>query len=654
MSVSPKQTHILKLALSSAKRSMKSVFLFSFVVNILLLTSPLFMLQVYDRVLLSRSGSTLLGLFAVAVFLLITLLFVEVVRNFLLNRISVRFDEALSQITFSEIMSKGGVSKPIHDLNAIRSFLNAPFILAIFDAPWLPLYLILVYFLHPYLGHVGVLGAILLFILAIANDRLTKESSQKSNEYFSAANTFIEHSTQNKDTILGMGMLRALSVIWSQYQSAGMGFHIKASDLNAILSSLAKVIRQIIQVSVLAVGGYLVITDVTTAGVMIATSIIIGRALSPIEQSIQGWRSLSKVRESYESLETFLEDYEDLQIAVPLPAPTGHIKLQNVVSLGGSGLVGSEESKPKPVIKNISFELKPGEMLGVTGPSGSGKSSLAKLILGVTQPLSGTVRVDGAELSRSVQHQYSAYFGYLPQEVHLFDGTVAENIARFIEADTGRVIEAAQMAGAHELILSLPEAYETKVGASGIHLSGGQKQRIGLARAVYGNPSVVVLDEPTSNLDNDGRLAYLSTVKRLKEAGTTMIVIAHQPSLFESVDKLALIVDGQLQEFGPFKEVVLAMSSKAQESKKTPEGIVDTKNQPSNKQKNTRQEEQKAQARVKQPDETQSTVVKKATRISVNPSKKPALKQVAAKKEAQKKSITVTSSNAKITQIKKP
>lgn len=571
------------------------------------------MLQVYDRVLLSRSGSTLLGLFAVAVFLLVILLFVEIVRNYLLNRISVRFDEALSQITFSEIMSKGSVSKPIHDLNAIRSFLNAPFILAIFDAPWLPLYLILVYFLHPYLGHVGLFGACVLFILAIANDRFTKESSQKSNEFFSSANTFIEHSAQNKDTILGMGMLRALSVIWSQYQSAGLGFHIKASDFNALLSSLAKVIRQIIQVSVLAVGGYLVITDVTTAGVMIATSIIIGRALAPVEQSIQGWRSLSKVRESYQSLEGFLESYEDLKVAVPLPAPSGHLKFQNVVALGGSELAQTEQDeKPKPVIKNMSFELKAGEVLGVTGPSGSGKSTLAKLILGVLRPVSGSVRVDGAELTRAVQHQYSAYFGYLPQEVTLFDGTVAENIARFIDAEPGRVIEAAKLAGAHELILSLPEAYETKVGSSGISLSGGQKQRIGLARAVYGQPCLIVLDEPTSNLDNEGRNAFMASVKRLKEAGATLIIIAHQPSLFESVDKLALVVDGQLQQFGPIKDVLaeMAQKHKAANQASEPAGNLTTADQ-------------------KQTPKTENTVAKP------------------------KKTITVSSTNANIKHIKK-
>ena len=415
-------------------------------------------------------------------------------------------------------------------------------------------------------------------------------------------------------------MLRALSVIWSQYQSAGMGFHIKASDLNAVLGSLAKVIRQIIQVSVLAVGGYLVITDFTTAGVMIATSIIIGRALSPIEQSIQGWRSLTKVRESYQALELFLEDYEDLKQGVPLPAPTGHIKFQNVVALGGD--IGSNAHvKPKPVIKNMSFELKAGEVLGVTGPSGSGKSTLAKLIMGVIQPISGTVRVDGAELTKAVQYQYSAYFGYLPQEVHLFDGTVAENIARFNDANPERVVEAAQLSGAHELILSLPESYETKVGPSGINLSGGQKQRVGLARAVYGTPALVILDEPTSNLDNEGRLAFMETAKRLKEQGTTLIVIAHQPSLFKSMDKLALVVDGQLQQFGPIKEVFDALSPKP----------------------NPKQAEPKANPVA---DRTQNSIVGKDESAAKN-------KPVPVLETKVKKTITLNSPSAIIKQIKK-
>jgi len=560
MSTDILETDIVKQALSRAKRSMLGVFGFSFVVNMLLLTSPLFMLQVYDRVLLSRSGSTLLGLLAVAVFLLTVLLVMEVVRNYLLNRISVRFDQDLGKITLAEILSKGAVSKPIHDVNAIRSFLNSPFVLALFDVPWMPLYLGLVYFLHPLLGHIGLAGAVILFVLAITNDRFTRESSQKSSEAFGAANEFVERSARNKDAVLGMGMLPNLINIWSNYQSAGMGYHILFSDRNAVISSLAKVIRQVIQVSMLAMGGYLVIQDMTSAGVMIAASIIIGRALAPVEQSIQGWRGLTKVKESYLSLKEFMTSYEVPNSTIPLPAPKGKVVFQNVVALADSTV--EEGVRPQPVIKGVSFAIEAGESLGMTGPSGSGKSTLARLMLGINKPISGTVRIDGAELTSEVQRQFSLYFGYLPQDVELFEGTVAENIARFMEGDPAKVIEASQLSGTHEVILSLPDGYETRVGPSGTKLSGGQRQRIGLARAVYNRPSLVVLDEPTSNLDNEGRIALVETIKRLKEIGSTVVLIAHQPSLFSSMDKVAFVAGGQIQKIGPALEVIQELNPK--------------------------------------------------------------------------------------------
>ena len=560
MSTDKLETDIVKNALARAKRSMLGVFGFSFAVNMLLLTSPMFMLQVYDRVLLSRSESTLLGLLAVAFFLLIILWVMEVVRNYLLNRISVRFDQDLGKITLTEILSKGAVSKPIHDVNAIRSFLNAPFVLSLFDVPWLPLYIGLVYFLHPLLGHIGLAGAAILFMLAITNDRFTRESSQKSNEAFGAANEFVERSARNKDAVLGMGMLPSLMNIWSTYQSAGMGYHIRFSDRNAVISSLAKVIRQVIQVSMLAMGGYLAIQDITSAGVMIAASIIIGRALAPVEQSIQGWRGMAKVKESYLSLQEFMANYKEPISAIPLPTPKGKVVFHNVVALADDRSV--EGMMPQPVIKGVSFVIEAGESLGVTGPSGSGKSTLSRLMLGINKPISGTIRIDGAELTSEVQRQFSPYFGYLPQDVELFDGTVAENIARFREGDPEKVIEASQLSGAHDVILSLPEGYETRIGSQGVNLSGGQRQRIGLARAVYDSPSLVVLDEPTSNLDNDGRIALIATIKRLKEVGSTVILIAHQPSLFSGMDKVAFVAGGQIQKIGPALEVIQELNPK--------------------------------------------------------------------------------------------
>jgi len=533
---------------------MLGVFLFSFIVNMLLLTSPLFMLQIYDRVLLSRSGSTLVGLLVVAVFALMVLLAVEVIRNFLLNRISVRFDHDLGKTVFSEVMSRGSVSKPIHDLNTIRAFLNAPFLLALFDVPWLPAFLGLVYLLHPMLGHIGLAGAGTLFLLALSNDRLTRGSSQKSAEGFGAANAFVEHSASNKDAVVGMGMIPSLVGIWSNYQNAGLGYHIQSSDRNAWISATAKVIRQAVQVSVLAMGAYLAIQDITSAGVMIAASIIIGRALAPIEQSIQGWRGLSRAKNAYASLRDFLSHYSPPKPSTPLPAPKGHIVLQNVVAMADSE--NKNESDKQPVIKNISCKIEAGESVGITGPSGSGKSTLARLILGIIKPLNGSVRLDGAELNSEVQRQYSQYVGYLPQSVELFDGTIAENIARFKEGDPQKVIQASKLAKAYSLILALPEGYETRVGPGGTHLSGGQRQRIGLARALYDAPSIVVLDEPSSNLDNEGRLALLDALKLLKQMKKTVILIAHQPTLFSGMDKVAFIADGQLQKFGPADEVI--------------------------------------------------------------------------------------------------
>lgn len=550
-------SNVVQAALSKAKRSMYSVLAFSFVVNLLLLTSPIFMLQVYDRVLLSQSEQTLLALLSVAFFCLIILGFVEVVRNWLLNRISVQFDRDLGEITFSEVMSEGENTKAVGDLNSIRSFLNAPYILALFDVPWMPLYLGFVYILHPMLGHIGLVGAIVLFALAIINDAITKVNSKKASEAFSGASRFVEHSARNKDAILGMGMLPALTKIWGMFQQAGLGHQTLASDRNALISSIAKVFRQIIQVSVLAVGAYLTIQGATTAGVMIAASIIIARALAPVEQSIQGWRSLAKTKEAYRSLTQFMDRYQATDNTVQLPEPKGDIALQNVVSVAVD-----DQGNKHPIIRNLSFKVNAGDSVGVIGPSGSGKSSVIKLLLGIAQPVSGNVRIDGAQMNKQTREQFSNFIGYLPQEVELFDGTVAENIARFNEGQDEEVVQAAILAGAHELILSLPKGYETLVGPSGSNLSGGQRQRIGLARAVFNKPPIVILDEPTSNLDQDGVLALLNVLKTLRRRETTVVMVAHQLNLFESMNKIAVIKSGQLDMYGPRDDVLAELQPK--------------------------------------------------------------------------------------------
>jgi len=546
--------NVVAQALGRAKRSMLAVFGFSFLVNLLLLTSPMFMLQVYDRVLLSRSGSTLLGLLGVAIFLLVILLVMEVVRNLMLNRISARFDRDLANITLTEVLVRGDTSKAIQDMNTLRGFLASPFILALNDIPWLPLFLGLVYFLHPMLGHIGLVGALVLFALAVSNDRLTRDASRQSGEAFGASNAFLEHSNRHRDAAVGMGMLTSLLAVWNTYHSAGLGFLNQSADRNAFVSAGAKVVRQIIQVAVLAMGGYLAIQDITTAGVMIAASIIVGRALAPIEQSIQGWRALNRAKEARDDLSEFMDSYSPLKPSISLPSPKGDVRLSNVVSFSAGA--HAKAKNEAPVIKQVSLDVESGTALGITGPSGAGKSTLARLVLGIIQPASGCVRIDGAELKKEVQIQFSPSFGYLPQDVELFDGSVADNISRFRQCESADVISAAQQAGAHEMILKLADGYETMIGPNGMALSGGQKQRIGFARALFGQPCLVVLDEPTSNLDNEGRKSFLSAIKQLKEQGTTIILIAHQPSLFESMDKLALFAEGQIQKIGPLDEMM--------------------------------------------------------------------------------------------------
>ncbi|MDX1453268.1 MAG: type I secretion system permease/ATPase [Oleiphilaceae bacterium] len=546
-------------ALQNVKRSVRGVFLFSFVVNLLLLTSPMFMLQVYDRVLLSRSESTLLGLIGIAVFLLLLLLAFEIIRNFLLNRISVRFDQELGPVVFEQVFRSANSSQPMHDMNTVRNFIANPYLLALFDIPWLPAYLLVVYLLHPALGHVGLIGAILLFSLALINDRSTRAMTQASNEAFGAAGSFVEHGLRNKGAALGMGMLPALLAQWRQLQVAGIGFQALSTERNAWIGAIAKVLRQLIQIAVLATGAYLAIQDITSAGVMIAASIIIGRALTPIEQSIQGWRAWTKARESAQDLHSFMDQYHSLQACTPLPVPLGGVAVSNALVLADDEQSG--ETK-RPLLKNVSLQIKAGESIGVTGPSGSGKTTLARMMLGLVKTTAGSVRIDGAELTPETQAQLSAYFGYLPQDVELFDGTVAENIARFKGEAGEQVVEAAMMAGAHELILSLPQGYETKVGPSGLPISGGQKQRIGLARALFGKPSLIVLDEPSSNLDQAGSQAVLNVLKAIKQQGITCIVIAHQPGLFGTMDKIAVIAEGMILKFGEREQILAELNPK--------------------------------------------------------------------------------------------
>ena len=562
-------TDLVKSSIKSIRRSLKSAFVFSFFANLLLLTSPLFMLQVYDRVLLSRSSETLIGLLAVALLALVVLYFLEVVRSQSLTRAAARFNRDVGVVTYGEVLSRSSSSQPIHDVNSIRQFISSPFILTLFDMPWMPLYLACVYYLHPMLGHIALIAVAILFVVAFCNDRLTKAHLEKSGQAFSAANRFVEHSVRHKDAVLGMGMSAALSHEWSLMQQSGLGFSGVASDKNALLSSFAKVFRQLAQVGILAMGAFLTIQDLSTAGVMIAASIIAARALSPVEQSIQGWRSFTRARESYNRLEEFMSAHAGSQgSTIQLPALQGRITLQNVFA--HPAIESPPEQGAEPLVRNINLAVEPGSILGIAGPSGSGKSTLMRLMAGVLTPMRGVVRVDGAELTADVRGQFSQETGYLPQEVELFPGTIRENIARFLEVDDSAVICASQQAGAHELILSLKDGYDTRIGAGGVNLSGGQKQRVGLARALFGNPRIVFLDEPSSNLDEAGTLSLTSAIQQLKAEKVTVVLIAHHPRLFMLTEQIAVLNAGVLELFGATKDVLDSLRGAKKQANSSP------------------------------------------------------------------------------------
>jgi len=539
---------VLDQAFAASKRILYVVAFFSFFINLLMLTAPLYMLQVYDRVLVSRNENTLIYLTIVALGALLTMALLEWVRSRVLVRVGTRFDNDLSNIVLTKSLSSGINSQPFRDLNTVRTFFSGSSLLALFDAPWMPLYLVAIYSLHPMLGHLALFGAGVLFILALTNEAITKNPLQESSNETNAANNFIDTSSRNTDAVRAMGMLAGLKNIWRDHYNAGLALQVVASDRAGVISSIAKMFRFSLQVGILGIGAYLAIQQIITPGVMIAASIIMARALAPVEASINGWRGFLLARASYSRLNDVLKDYQDDSDKMSLPKPKGDLLLEYVCA--------NPPNSDRTILSNISFSLPAGASLGITGPSTAGKSSLAKLIVGVWEPFTGHVRLDHAEISQWPSDQLGPYIGYLPQDIELFPGSVAENIARFGEINPKAVVEAAKLAAAHELILELPDGYETKIGEQGQNLSGGQRQRIGLARALYGEPSLIVLDEPTSNLDAEGEAAVRNALQKLKQMQKTVIVIAHRPTLIGGVDYLAVLQKGTLTAFGLTNEIL--------------------------------------------------------------------------------------------------
>jgi PrtD family type I secretion system ABC transporter len=527
---------------------------FSFFINMLMLTAPLYMLQIYDRVLSSRSVETLVALTVLAASMLLVMGLLDFVRSRILVRTSAQIDRNLGPRVFEAIFRQSLIEpntnrgQALRDADTVRQFLAGPGPFAFFDTPWMPLYLLVIFLFHPILGYVALAGAVVLLVLAVLNEVLTRDSLQRASQEISTANAVAAAGLRNADAIGAMGMLWPILNKWRYQHERGIALQGRASDSAGTITAVSKAVRIFLQVAILGAGASLAIKQLITPGTMIAASIIMSRALAPAEQAIGHWRGFVAMRAAYNRLNYLLECHRVGENPLPLPAPKGHLTVES--------LVAAPPGAPKPVLRNISFSLSPGEALGVIGPSASGKTTLARLLLGVWTPISGTVRLDGAEVSAWPSDRLGQYLGYLPQDIELFDGSVADNICRFAEdADPEAIVRAAKGADVHGLILNLPRGYETRVGEGGATLSGGQRQRIGLARALYGDPVLVVLDEPNANLDAAGDAALTRAILGLKQHGATVIVMAHRPSAIAAVDKLLILRDGQVQDFGSRKEV---------------------------------------------------------------------------------------------------
>lgn len=537
---------------------------FSFVINMLMLMPSIYMMQVYDRVLASSNEFTLLMLTAMTLGLYALMSLLELVRSSVLIRVGNQMDMQLNNRTFTAAFERnlrrtgGNAAQAIHDLTSVRQFLTGQGLFAFFDAPWTPIYLIFCFFFHPLLGSIVVVGALILFALAYATEIATRKPLAEANQASIAAGAFANNNLRNAEVIEAMGMLPAIREKWFAQHMRILENQTLASDRAAKISAITKFVRISLQSLALGAGALLAIEGKITPGMMIAASILMGRALQPVEMAIGTWKQLISARAAYSRLEGLLKDHPVRGEGMPLPKPEGNILVENVVAGAPGGQV--------PILKGLSFAIQAGDVVGVVGPSASGKSTLARLLVGVWPAQAGKVRLDGADIFQWNKDELGPSIGYLPQDIELFEGTIAENIARFGDMDSNQVIDAAQRAGVHEMILRFPQGYDTRLGPDGGMLSGGQKQRIGLARTLYGNPSLIVLDEPNSNLDDVGEAALVGAIRDLKARGKTVILITHRTNIINAVEKLMVLRDGMMQLYGPRDQVLAALMQQAQQA----------------------------------------------------------------------------------------
>jgi ATP-binding cassette, subfamily C, bacterial exporter for protease/lipase len=549
--------------LISFKGAFRTVGVFSAIINILMLVPVLYMLQVYDRVLASRNETTLLMLTIMVLGAYLVMSALEFIRSFVLIRVGAQLDMKMNKRVYTAAFEQnlkqagGNAGQALQDLTNIRQFLTGNGIFAFFDAPWFPIYLAVIYLFDPMLGTFALAGTIILIVLAYINEVISKKPLADASAMAIASGNLATNNLRNAEVISAMGMLPNLMARWFNLHSRFLQLQAEASEKSGIITALTKFVRISMQSLILGLGALQVLDGKITPGMMIVASILMGRATSPVDQLIAIWKTWSSTRSAYQRLNKLLELNPAREAGMSLPKPLGQISVEAVTA--------APPGSPVAVIKNLSFVIAKGDVLGIIGPSGSGKSTLARLLVGIWPSAVGKVRLDGADVYHWNKDELGPSIGYLPQDVELFAGTVSENIARFGEIDAEKVILAAKRAGVHDMILHFPQGYDTPLGDGGGGLSGGQKQRIGLARAMYDDPSLIVLDEPNSNLDDLGEQALVAAINDLRNRGKTIVLITHRTSALSTTNKLLLLRDGMAQMFGPTNQVMAELAKSNQQ-----------------------------------------------------------------------------------------
>ncbi|MDO8894423.1 MAG: type I secretion system permease/ATPase [Nitrosomonas sp.] len=550
--------------LTSFKKTFRNIGVFSAVINMLMLMPAIYMLQLYDSVLTSRNEMTLLMLTLIMLGAYIFMGALEYVRSFVLIRVGAQLDMKLNKrvytAAFEENLKQGNnnAGQALKDLTNLRQFLTGNALFAFFDAPWFPIYLFVIFMFHPALGAFALVGTTILFILAYINEKISHKPLAEANSMAVASTNVASNNLRNAEVIEAMGMLPNIQSRWYKLHSRFLNLQAEASEKAGIVTALSKSFTVALQSLMLGLGALLVLDNSITPGMMIAGSILLGRAIAPVQLLISVWKQIGSTRSAYERLTKLLEQNPAREAGMALPKPKGVISVENITAAPPGGKVA--------VIKGLTFSLAAGEVLGIIGPSGSGKSTLARLLVGVWPAAAGKVRLDGADVYLWNKDELGPHIGYLPQDIELFAGTVSENIARFGEVHADKVILAAKRAGVHELILNMPSGYDTLLGDGGTGLSGGQKQRLGLARAMYDDPSLIVLDEPNSNLDDVGEQALLAAIIDLRKRGKTIVLITHRTSIISATNKLLLLHDGIAKMFGPTNQVLEALAQQQQQA----------------------------------------------------------------------------------------